>query len=61
MNQLLKKLGKGFIFTAIFVFFAGMTTVEAQENILGDWTFTMEMPDAGGMGGPGGGGYEYFN
>ncbi len=55
MNQLLRKSGKCFIFTAIFVLFAGMTTVNAQENILGDWSFTMEMPDAGGMGGPGGG------
>lgn len=55
MNQLLRKLGKGFVFTAIFVLLAGITIVHAQENILGDWTFTMEMPDAGGMGGPGGG------
>jgi hypothetical protein len=33
--------------------FAGAEKISAAENILGDWVFTMEMPDAGGMGGSG--------
>ena len=58
MKQLHKKLRVCSFVAAIFMLFVGITTVQAQENILGDWTFTMEMPDAGGMGmgGPGGGG-----
>lgn len=56
MNQLQKKFRACLFFTAILMLFTGMTTVKAQENIIGDWLFTMEMPDMGGMGGPGGGG-----
>jgi hypothetical protein len=45
------------LFAGCFLIIAGISTVRAAENIIGDWTFTMEMPaDMGGMGGPGGGG-----
>ena len=57
MKQLQKKYSLYMLFAVILFLLTGMT-VQAQENILGDWTFTMEMPaDAGGMGmgGPGGG------
>jgi hypothetical protein len=44
------------LFAGCFLIIAGISTVRAAENIIGDWTFTMEMPaDMGGMGGPGGG------
>ncbi len=57
MKQSQKKYSICMFFAVILFLLTGMT-VQAQENILGDWTFTMEMPaDAGGMGmgGPGGG------
>ncbi|MBN2589999.1 MAG: hypothetical protein JXA96_09060 [Sedimentisphaerales bacterium] len=52
MKQSHKKFGKCLFLTAIVMLFIGMTTVQAQENILGDWVFTMSMADSGMGTGP---------
>ena len=51
MNQLYKKVEGSLFFVGILLLFAGFSQVNAAENILGDWVFTMTMPDNGmGMG-----------
>ncbi len=54
MYQLQKKLGGCLFFVAFLLLFAGFSQVNAAENILGDWVFTMDLGDMGGMGGGGG-------
>ncbi|MBN1973418.1 MAG: hypothetical protein JW787_07245 [Sedimentisphaerales bacterium] len=38
---------KVLLFAGCVLLFAGASTVNAEENIIGDWVFTMEMPDMG--------------
>ena len=46
-----KMSGKFLLFTGCFLLVAGFSTANAAENILGEWEFTMDMGDMGGMGG----------
>ena len=55
MKQLHKKVGGYVFFIGVLLMFLGISQVNAAENILGDWVFTMDFGDMGGMGGPGGG------
>ena len=49
VNQ--KRSNTIFLFVGCFLLIAGFTTASAAENILGEWEFTMDMGDMGGMGG----------
>ena len=52
MSDVIQKIsGKFLLLAGCFLMFAGISTANAQENILGDWEFTMDMGDMGGMGG----------
>ena len=46
-----KRIGIFFLFVVCFLLVAGFSTAKAAENILGEWEFTMDMGDMGGMGG----------